>query len=123
MQTITESEVDRLLYRLQRVAEQAPVHLRPKRRQIVRGMRCALAAMADAPTLEQLRDQLVYELTGALPEAPVVRVVPEVAERAPSELELQITQALSAGKSPSAIVQELGCSTSTVYRAKRLLDE
>ncbi|MFT2161522.1 hypothetical protein [Pseudomonas putida] len=118
---ISEPDVERLLARLQHVAEQAPPHKRPARRQIVRGMRAALSAVADGATLESLRNELLYELVGYVPDEPVVvrhgtaDPLPETAEK--------IIDLLNRGRGINRICQEMGCSKSVVYRCKRLRDE
>lgn len=125
MQTITEPQVDSLLRHLQRIAERSPVHLRPKRRQIVRGMRAALAAMADAPTLENLRNELAYELVGYVPEEPGPEAV---APREPTEYDIQraahrqrIAARLNEGAPPVVVAAEMGCSLRLVYRVRQSL--
>ena len=118
MQTITEPQVDRLLHQLQHVIERSPVHLRPKRRQILRGMRSALAAMADAPTLDGLRDELVYELTGFVPEEPVVIRMGTPSPLPP--LHAEVLRLLDAGVRPSVICQRLDCSKHVVAHCRRL---
>ena len=121
MQTVTEAEVERLLGRLQHVVEKSPVHLRPKRRQIVRGMRAALSAMADGVSLEGLRDELLYELTGALPDMPPPPPVQVERERQPTALQLRVAQRLSEGASPCKVAEEVGCSPSAIYRIRKNL--
>ncbi|MNM37107.1 hypothetical protein D3C81_478300 [compost metagenome] len=118
---ITEPQVDSLLRHLQRIAEQAPVHLRPKRRQIVRGMRAALAAMADAPTLENLRDELAYELVGYVPEQPVVVRLGTPDPLPP--LYGEIIQRLESGMSVVRVCQELGCTESKVHKCRDIRAE
>lgn len=121
MEAITEPEVDSLLRRLQQVAEQAPVHLRPKRRQVMRGMRAALSAMAETPTLEGLRDQLLYELTGTLPASlPVVQVA---APKPLTPLQQQVIRRLDAGMTSAKICEEVGCTKHLVTRCRRLQRE
>lgn len=115
---ISEPDVERLLARLQHVAEQAPPHKRPARRQIVRGMRAALSAVADGVTLEGLRNELLYELVGYVPDEPVV-VRHGTADPMPP-YHAQIVERLEAGATSVQICAELGCSKHTVTHCRRL---
>ncbi|KGK24274.1 hypothetical protein [Pseudomonas plecoglossicida] len=118
----SEPEVERLLSRLQHIVERSPVHLRPKRRQIVRGMRAALAAMSDTPTLDSLRDSLLYELVGAVGEeqATSPREPTEYDNRRAARRQ-RIAQRLSGGTSPGTVAAEMGCSLRLVYRVRQTM--
>ncbi|KWW13234.1 hypothetical protein RBI94_08555 [Pseudomonas putida] len=120
MDGISEPDVERLLRHLQQVVERAPVHQRDKRRQIMRGARAALFALADNGTLEDLRAELVYELTGAVPEEPTVRK--RTADSLPPQAE-RIFECLDQGLSLSRICRELHCGRSTVHRCEQLRAE
>ncbi|MFJ4348903.1 helix-turn-helix domain-containing protein [Pseudomonas sp. NPDC089401] len=118
---VSEPDVDYLMRNLQRLVERSPVHLRPKRRQIMRGMRAALFAMADAPTLEGLSRELAYELLGVVPEEPVTvrHATPDpIPERAE-----QIIALLEKGMSFNTVCKLMHCSRSTVHRCKQLREE
>ncbi|WDM88043.1 hypothetical protein LG197_26190 [Pseudomonas asiatica] len=122
MDGISEPDVERLLRHLQQVVERAPVHQRDKRRQIMRGVRAALFALADSGTLEDLRDELVYELTGILPDRPVSVVQQGTADLVPVQAN-RIMQCLDQGMSLSKICRELHCGRAAVHKCQQLRAE
>ncbi|PWY43394.1 hypothetical protein [Pseudomonas sp. RW405] len=109
MSPLNENDVERILCRLQLVAEQAPEHLRPKRRQIVRGMRAALDAVAEGLSFDDLRDALVAEVMNAplrpIAVSPTVVDIPDGA----TDLQRQILEGYNAGITTATMAGRLGC--------------
>lgn len=129
MNTLNENDVERILCRLQLVAEQAPEHLRLKRRQIVRGMRAAIDAMQDDLTTGELYNQLVVELGAPYPDttktpnaarasAKPVREQLEAYDD-PSPMDKEIIKLWNAGERRAAIAEAVGCSPPTIDRVIR----
>lgn len=109
MTVLSEDAVERLLSRLQQVAEQAPVELRPRRRQVVRGIRAALDAVAEGLSFDDLRDALVAEVMNAplrpIAVSPTVVGIPDGA----TDLQRQILEGYNAGMTTATMAGRLGC--------------
>lgn len=109
MTELSEDAVERLLSRLQQVAEQAPVELRPRRRQVVRGIRAALDAVAEGLSFDDLRNALVAEVMNAplrpIAVSPTVVDIPDGA----TDLQRQILEGYNAGMTTATMAGRLGC--------------
>ncbi|MGZ0897188.1 hypothetical protein [Pseudomonas putida] len=122
MSPLTEAQAERLLEQLQMVAEQAPMELRPKRRAIVRGIRCALDAVAEGLSPDDMRSAMLAELgityqSGQRTPTPKREPLAPYAD--PLPLDAAIIELWNAGKSVTAICAELGCTDMVVDRVRK----
>ncbi|MFG0496401.1 helix-turn-helix domain-containing protein [Pseudomonas sp. YQ_13] len=125
MNTLTEAQAEWLLGQLQLAAERAPMELRPKRRQLVRGMRAVLNALAEDMSTRDMRNALVAELgtaypNNATPPKPVRELL--VPYDDPTALDREIIERWNVGMGRDAIAKAVGCSVATVERVVRWCD-
>jgi len=114
---LTEPQVEHLLAQLQRLAERAPTELRPKRRQLVRGMRSVFHALLDDPQPGQVRRALVAELVNK-PAEPLRPPKPRQPVHVPEDataLQRQIVELFGAGHTAVHVAKALGCAPGYVY--------
>jgi len=119
---LDEVKVEWLLGQLQRAAERAPGHLRPRRRQIVRGQRSVLNAIVEGLPLDAMRDALMAELGDHYSKAELQEDnarQPLVVFKGASPVDLMVIERWNAGMRVVDIANELGIPTTVIDRVRR----
>ncbi|WOB56570.1 MULTISPECIES: hypothetical protein [Pseudomonas] len=120
---LTESDVGRLMYRLQRLAERAPEVDRARHRACVRGMRAALDAVAEGLPLEGMRDVLAAEIMLPVPKRTQAEREKLTAPAGATTIQHKIIERLNAGHRTGAIMEELRVTKRMIYAARQLCRE